>query len=534
MKTKKRSLPLIIMLVFLLVVAGCSQNSNNTTKENNQNQSDEKTSESSEPKMGGKLIAGMGADVTQLDAHIAGVASDRIPLLHMQETLVTVDDGSNIKPLLASEWEVLNDGASYKFKLREGVKFHNGKEMTAEDVKYSMERFVKVSPRIGEFPIKTITIENPYTIQIDLEGPNGAFLAALANPFVPAVIMPANIEEDQGGKINNPIGTGPYQFVEWVPGQSFTMKRFDDYQVIEGETVGFGGKKVAYFDEVVLRTMADPAVRVSALESGEIQFASDIPPNEFQRLSNNQELKTYNVQSLAWGIILMGFKKPPMDNDKLRKAVSYAVDIEEITNAALLGTAEPSPSSVSKQMTAWFTKAHEEHTPYDKEKAKELIKESGYNGEKIVITASKAYQHHERSAVVLQQQLKDVGLNVEIEFLDWPTWQSTRWNTGDYNIILSHITPRPDPSAIYYSYLHSKFNANGYNNAELDALLQKGLQSVDQEERKKIYEEIHKLIVDDVPWISTYALPTIEATQGIEGYNGWPYGYPRFWNVWFQ
>jgi peptide/nickel transport system substrate-binding protein len=238
------------------------------------------------------------------------------------------------------------------------------------------------------------------------------------------------------------------------------------------------------------------------------------------------------VQSLAWGVILMGFKKPPMDNALLRQAIAHAVDIKEITNVALYGHGQVATSSISNLMTEWFTEVHKQINEYNPELAKQLIKQSGYNGEKIVITASKAYQHHERTAVLLQQRLKEVGLNVEIEFLDWPTWLSTRWATGDYNIIISHITPRPEPSAVYYSYLHIKYNQNGYNNPKMDELLDNGLNTVDPAERKKIYEDVHKEIIRDVPWISTYAVPTLEASQGIDGYKGWPYAYPRFWNVW--
>ncbi|MCZ8511522.1 ABC transporter substrate-binding protein [Paenibacillus filicis] len=476
----------------------------------------------------------MGADITQLDAYKSGVASDRIPLFHMQETLVAVDDDSNFVPMLAGKWEVLDNGATYRFYLRKGVKFHNGKEMTAEDIEYSLKRYMQVSPRKGEFPIKDFVTEDPYTIKLVLDKPSGGFLAALANPFYPAVIMPKGMVEEQGGTVKNPIGTGPYQFVEWVPGQSMTMKKFPDYSPVDGNLSGLGGKKIAYADRIVLRIMTDPAVRINALQSGEVNFITDVAANQFKGFENNNKIQTYNVPSLSWGMIEFGAKKPPFNNVLMRQAAAYAINTKEITNVAFYGLAKEATSPVSPLLKNWFTDVHKTPNEYNPEKAKELLKQAGYNGEKIVISASKAYQHHERSAVTLQQELKAVGMNVEIEWLDWPTWLSTRRNTGDFNILITHNTPRPDPTSVYRTELYGKSNVNGFNFPEIDSLLDKAATSIDQQERVNLVGQIQKLVSDQKPFISTYALPGLEASQGIDGYKGWSYNYPRFWNVWLK
>lgn len=531
----------IFVLLSLQVLTACSNNTGISNSNSSSNKSDNSATPAAEPKKedgasstpttGGTIIVAMGADVTQLDAYKSGVASDRIPLFHMQETLVAVADDSSIIPLLAKEWEILDNATTFRFKLRNGVKFHNGKEMTAEDVEYSLKRYMEVASRKSEFPIKEFVIEDPYTIKLVLEQPSGGFLAALANPFFPAMIIPKGLAEEQGGEIKDPVGTGPYQFVEWVPGQSLKIKKFEGYSPAEGEMNGLGGTKIAYADEIVFRTMTDPAVRINALESGEVNFIGDVAANEFKRLEKSDKIQTYNEPSLSWGMIEFGAKKSPFNDVQLRKAAAYAINTEEITNVAFYGTAQLATSPVSTLMKSWFTDAHKTPNEYNLEKAKELLKQSGYNGEKIIISASKAYQHHERSAVTLQQQLQAAGFKVEIEFLDWPTWLSTKRKTGDFNILITHNTPRPDPSSVYRTELYSTSNVNGFNFPAVDELLDKVSVSSDNQERASLIGEVQKIVLDEAPFISTYALPGLEASQGMNGYKGWAYNYPRFWNV---
>lgn len=534
------SMLLIFVLLSLQVLTACSSTSNNSKNDNSTAPAVEPKKEStpskeestpSTPVTGGTIIVAMGADVTQLDAYKSGVASDRIPLFHMQETLVAVGDDSSILPLLAKEWEISDDSTTFRFKLRSGVKFHNGKEMTAEDVEYSLKRYMEVASRKGEFPIKEFVIEDPYTIKLVLEKPSGGFLAALANPFFPAMIIPKGLAEEQGGEVKNPVGTGPYQFVEWVPGQSLKIKKFEGYSPVEGEMNGLGGTKIAYADEIVFRTMTDPAVRINALESGEVNFIGDVAANEFKRLEKSDKIQTYNEPSLSWGMIEFGAKKAPFNDVQLRKAAALAINTQEITDVAFYGTAQLATSPVSTLMKSWFTDDHKTPNEYNLEKAKELLKQAGYNGEKVIISASKAYQHHERSAVTIQQQLQAAGFKAEIEFLDWPTWLSTKRKTGDFNILITHNTPRPDPSSVYRTELYSKSNVNGFNFPVVDELLDKVSVSSDDKERASLIGQVQKIVLDEVPFISSYALPGLEASQGMNGYKGWAYNYPRFWNV---
>ncbi|MED4582303.1 ABC transporter substrate-binding protein [Brevibacillus choshinensis] len=525
---------LVLMLVW--VTAGCGGNvaSNNLAGQTSDKPADTQAS-SGTPKPGGTLIVGTSADLTKLDLHSSTVLSDRIPLLHVQEMLVTIDEKMNIIPLLAEKWETSQDGKTVTFPLRKGVTFHNGKEMKSEDVKYSIERFMKVAARKGEFSmVESIESKDDFTVVFHLKEPSGVFLASLANPYNPAVIMPKGIAEEQKDNIVTPIGTGPFQFVKWEQGKQLVLKRFDKYVPAAGETSGFGGAKKPYVDEVVFKPISEASVRLTALETGEIDLATDILPKDVKRLSTSKELVLSQETSMNWGYLFFGFKKPPFDNLKMRQAVAYAINKKEIVDVATWGLGKVASSPVYPE-TEWYSDAHAADYQQDLEKAKQLLKEAGYNGEKITISTAKAYDHHQKAAMTIQGQLKKIGMNVDVEILEWASFISERANAGDYHLAVSHITPRPDPNQIYYAYTHSKSNFNGYKNPKMDELLEKGLATVDQKQRKEIYNDVQKLLREDLSFMSTYYYPVIEAHQAyLKGYIPWSAGYPRLWNVWLD
>lgn len=535
---KFRMFALLAMVLMLAwVTAGCGGSASSTPQAGSENGSANTPSPETPgtPKEGGKLTVGVSADLTKLDLHGSTVLSDRIPLLHVQEMLVTIDEKMNIIPLLAEKWETSEDGKSVTFTLRKGVPFHNGKEMKAEDVKYSIERFMQVAARKGEFSmVDAIEAKDDYTVVFQLKQPSGVFLASLANPYNPAVIMPKGIAEEQGGTITNPIGTGPFQFEKWEQGKQLVLKRFDKYASPDGETSGFGGAKKVYVDEVVFKPISEATVRVTALETGEIDLATDILPKDLKRLESIDGIISAKETSMNWGYLFFGFKKPPFDNLKMRQAVAYALNKQEIVDVATWSLGKVASSPVYTE-TEWYSEVHAKDYQQDLEKAKQLLKEAGYNGEKIVISTAKAYDHHQKAALTIQSQLKKIGMNVEVEIMEWASFIAERSNSGDYQLSVSHITPRPDPNQIYYAYTHSSSNFNGYKNPKMDELLDKGVLTVDQKERKEIYNQVQDQLREDLSFTATYYYPVIEAHRSyLKGYQSWSAGYPRLWNVWID
>lgn len=525
---------LILFVILVFSLAACSQNNQESSKPQNTASDSGNDTADSETKSGGTLTVATGADLTKLDLHTSTVLSDRIPLLHVQEMLVTIDENMKIIPMLAKDWEISEDQNTFTFHLREGVKFHNGNEMKAEDVKYSIERFIEYAPRSAEFSmVDSIEVMDDYTVAFHLKSPSGVFLGSLANPFNPAVIIPKG-EGANGEEIKNPIGTGPFQFDKWEQGKQLVLKKFDNYKSIEGEPTGFGGEKVAYVDEIVFKPISEASVRLTSLETGEVDVVLDVLPNDYDRLKQKQNVVVAMKPSLNWGMLQYGMNKPPFDNPDMRKAVAYALNKQEIVDVATRKLGEPAPSAVFPE-TEWFSDVHANDYEQDIEKAKELVKKAGYDGEPIVISTSTAYDHHEKTALVMQSQLKKIGLNVEIEALEWASFISDRWVTGDYHLLNGHITPRPDPNQIYYAYLHSSTSYNGYKSEKMDSLLEQGIKEVDMSKRKEIYNDVQSLLQEDLSFSSLYYYPVIEAhSPKIKGYETWSAGYPRLWNVWIS
>ena len=239
------------------------------------------------PQSGGTLRLSMNVDIKSLDPHQIGWQNHEV-LRQIYEGILAVDDGFGIIPGLAHKWEVSDDGLVYTFHMRKGVKFHNGKVMTADDVKATLDRLTVSSIKSKFETIAKTEVTGPYRVTVTLSRPTATFLINLASPHTVGV-MPREEIERQGDNIQHPVGTGPFAFVEWIPDRHVKLKRFADYWGGEGETTGTGGKKTAYVDEVIFRPMTERAVRVSALEAGDIDLVA-IPSAERQRLSTNPNL----------------------------------------------------------------------------------------------------------------------------------------------------------------------------------------------------------------------------------------------------
>ncbi len=477
------------------------------------------------------LRVGTSVDAVSLDVHTSGAVADRIPLHHVLETLVTINDEYEVVPLLASSWETNDAGTEYVFHLRSGLKFHDGTDLTSADVVYSFERFLQISPRRNEFTaVASVTADDDFTIRVSLREPSAPFLSAVANPHLALAIFPEGMVEAQGGSITHPIGTGPFEFVEWIPDVRYRIKRFSGYQAIGDSPDGFGGNKTGLVDMIDFIPMIDTDMRINALEAGEIDFATDIPPDQVIRLANLPGIQTHSISSATWGIMYIGHEYAPTDDRNFRLAVAHAIDKEELADVAFWGTSSAATSAIPEE-SAWYSDVHATDNAYDPELARQYLAQSTYDGSQIVLPTTSAYEYIERTVIVLSQQLNAVGIRTRLEPLEWAAYVN-RITEGNLNILVVRQLPRPDPHITYSALLHSSVSLTKYNNPEMDELLEKGATESDFTARKAIYEAIYRLILEDVPFITLYWQPVTEAhATGLEGYVPNGYGYPRFWGV---
>src|SRR5690606_2207074 len=278
-------------------------------------------------------------DIANVDLHLTTNYDDRLPLLNVLEFLIGIDENGAPAPVLAEDWVWSDDGMTLTVNLRQGVMFHNGNEMTSEDVKYSLDRVRTEGPRSSEFgQVSDIVAVGACAVDIVLSEPTAALLGALANPIAPAVIIPAGEAERQGGTITTPVGTGPFRFVEWLPDQYLRIARFEDYAVDDRPTSGFAGRREALVDEVVFRPITEATVRAAALANGEVHIADALAYPDYDRRQGHPDVVVEMVPSATFGDVRFGFKQGPFADDlNLRLAVAMVTNKEDLVEALTWG-----------------------------------------------------------------------------------------------------------------------------------------------------------------------------------------------------
>ncbi len=483
------------------------------------------------------LEVGFNVQPETLDPHLSNTSATNDIARHIFEHLVAFDENNEVAPLLAESYEEAEDGKSITFHLRKGVKFHNGKEMTADDVVASMERWRSLSGKAIAFLSDSEFVkEDEYTVVLKMDKPMtiAKYIVAMSMTF--AAIMPDEVIEEskEGTTVNEFIGTGPFEFVEWKQDQHVKLVKFEDYQSPSGETSGLVGKREALVDELTFHFVQDPSTRTAGIQSGEYDIAMSVPNDNVEQLKKDPNVKV-NVEtigSLGFLTSIFNKKKGLFAEQKARQAVNLAVNKEDVMLSAYSGEDFfiLNHGLVPETSKNWYSDAGiEEYNDYDPERAKQLLQEVGYNGEPIRIIATRDYEDHYNSGIVLQEQLQKIGMNVELEVYDWPTLLEKRTDENAYDIYMMSFLNPTDPTQIQY--LDSRYNFPGWTDHPVfDELLDELAAAPTQEEAKEIFDAIQAE--------SWEYLPIIKYGEYIRGQamrknisNFRFFHSPIFWNV---
>ena len=486
------------------------------------------------PQPGGTLRVSMDVDIKSLDPHQIGWQNHEV-LRQVFEGILAVDDGFGVIPGLAHQWEISDDGLIYTFHLRKGVKFHNGNEMTAEDVKATLDRLTVSAIKSKFETIAKTEVTGPYQVTVTLSQPTATFLINLASPHTVGVMPKAEIDK-QGDNIQHPVGTGPFAFVEWVPDRHVKLKRFDAYWGGEGESTGTGGQKTAYVDEVAFMPMTERAVRVSALEAGDIDLGF-VPSAERERLATNPNLVIVGTGPTFefWNFWFNCKEGSPFADINLRKAFAHAVNKQEMLLATTGGPGvivnSPFPS-----FSFWYTESHspEAGPTYDPAKAKAYLAKSAYKGEPITIITSKGYPAMDKQAVVAQAQLKQVGIETELEYHDWSSLFD-KYKSGDFDVVSYGYGSHADPDFFYYARMLSTNTFNGWGSPELDKLVVAARSTTDLEKRKALYDQAQQILNAELPLLFTFSEEYFYGHgKKVHGFKPWGAVFLRLWDVWIE
>ena len=433
-------------------------------------------------------------------------------LFNVYEGLLKPDSQGNNIPAVAESYTVSEDLMTYTFKLRDGIKFHNGKNVTADDVKYSIDKFAGISdgsePLVSAFSvIEEVNIIDDKTVDVVLNTPDTDLPTYLA--MVSAAIIPKDNENPD----TVAIGTGPYKYVSRSPQENVICEAFDDYW----------GEK-ANIKNVTFKVEANADSIVMDLLGGSIDFYARLTIDQVKQL--NDEFSVYEgTMNLVQALYLNNNVKP-FDDVRVRQALSYATDVDEILDITAEGKGTKIGSSMFPAFGKYYDESLSELYPTDIEKAKELLKEAGYeNGFNMTITVPSNYQPHIDVAQVLAEQYKKIGVNAEIQLVEWNSWLSDVYTGRDFESTVIGV----DASYLAASALLSRFEstaANNFINFKSDAYdkaYNKTLTTADDDERTALYLECEKILADEAANVYIQDLPEyVVLNKKFTGYEFYP------------
>ncbi|MDO4509983.1 MAG: ABC transporter substrate-binding protein [Lachnospiraceae bacterium] len=460
-----------------------------------------------------EIVVGIPQDLEDsLDPHKALAAGTKEILFNVYEGLLKPDSQGNNIPAVAESYTVSEDLMTYTFKLRDGIKFHNGKNVTADDVKYSIDKFAGISdgsePLVSAFSvIEEVNIIDDKTVDVVLNTPDTDLPTYLA--MVSAAIIPKDNENPD----TVAIGTGPYKYVSRSPQENVICEAFDDYW----------GEK-ANIKNVTFKVESNADSIVMDLLGGSIDFYARLTIDQVKQL--NDEFSVYEgTMNLVQALYLNNNVKP-FDDVRVRQALSYATDVDEILDITAEGKGTKIGSSMFPAFGKYYDESLSELYPTDIEKAKELLKEAGYeNGFNMTITVPSNYQPHIDVAQVLAEQYKKIGVNAEIQLVEWNSWLSDVYTGRNFESTVIGV----DASYLAASALLSRFEstaANNFINFKSDAYdkaYNKTLTTADDDERTALYLECEKILADEAANVYIQDLPEyVVLNKKFTGYEFYP------------
>jgi len=497
-------------------------------------------------KMGGVLVFGRSGDSVGLDPARETDGESFYASTAVFDTLVEfVPGGTAVKPALAESWEVSEDGKSFTFHLREGVKFHDGTDFNADAVVFSFERqFKEDHPYYDLGPWKywgymdmdnivdEVVAVDEYTVRFDLKKPEAPFIANLAMDFA-AIVSPAAVEKYGEDFKNNPVGTGAFKFVSWTKDSDIVFDRNPDYW-----------DAPVYLDRLILKVIPDATSRWLALQKGEVDLIDFPSMEDIPAMKEAEDIQVIQQAGLNVGYLALNTEKKPYDSKLVRQAMNYAIDKSEIIEGVFGEAGQPAKNPIPPGM--WSYNDDIEPYPYDPEKAKELLAEAGYpNGFETEIWAmpvARPYNPNARKiAEIMQAQLAKVNVDVEIVTYEWGTYLS-KTDMGEHQAaMLGWTGDNGDPDNFLWLLLSEPAaqlpagNIALWKNAEFTELCSEAKQISDQEKREELYRKAQVIFHEEAPWVPiAHSVVTVPAKDYVKNFKIYPTGKRVFKHVWLE
>ncbi len=497
-----------LLLVLTVVLCGCGDGKEGTGA-NTAGPTTASDDTQGEPKYGGNIVVGIQQDLDSLDPHLAVGAGTMEVLFNMFEGLVKPNREGDLVPAVAESYDVSEDSTVYTFKLRSGVTFHNGAPVTAEDVKYSVERCAGILSEDGKplqdglEAVKEVNIKDASTVEVVLSEGDSEFISCLT-----VAILPKDYKE-QAAK---PVGTGPFCFVSYTAGQNIVMKKNENYWQ----------KGVPYLDQVEFRVVANTDSVLMDMKAGAIDLYPYLTDAQAKELDNMDIL--YGTSNLVQALYLNNAKEP-FNKKEVRQALCYAIDRQMILDMVAGGKGTLIGSNLYPGLKSYFNADIVNTYPHDTEKAKELLAQAGYpNGFEFTVRVPSNYQFHMDTAQVIVEQLKEIGVTMKIDAIDWNTWVSDVYAGRNFEATVIGVDSTLAPKDLMLRY-QSEYGKNmcNYKSDEYDEVLAKAIATIKQDEKETLYKQAQKILADDAASVFLQDPAKLVAVgKNVKGYEFYP------------
>jgi peptide/nickel transport system substrate-binding protein len=438
----------------------------------------------------GELIIGKGQEAVGLDPAMETAASSIDLIMVVYERLVEFDDAGEPQPMLAESWEMPDD-LTYIFTLRSDVTFHNGQPLTAADVKHTFDRILDEetgSPWTSQFtPVEEIEATDDLTVTFRLNAPYGPLLAAMASSY--ASIVPADESLDLQAEM---VGTGPFMLESWEQDTETVMVPYGGYWIPDEPQV----QRLRY------RILPDESARLAAVRTGEIHITAIADPLTVESAGQSEGVRVIEQETTDYYLLGFNTAEAPFDDPKVRRALSLAIDRQAIVDAVFFGRGQVT-GPIVPTLGEWAQPVEQlPNYTVDRDRARELLEEAGHGDLSFTIVVGALYQEFVNIALVIQDQLSEIGVTVELDQVEWGTFID-RWRERDFQSFVSFNGSGNDPDrALYPAFItDGSVNAFQFSDEGVDRMLESGRTTTDPEARRSIYQNIEIALTEAAPVI---------------------------------
>ena len=432
------------------------------------------------PVPGGSVVYGMTQDLASLDPHVDTDAGTRDVVFNLYEGLVKPTSDGGFIPAVASDYIISDDAKTYTFTLRDGITFHDGTPVTVEDVKYSIDRYAEIQGESSAFSslVDSVEVQDDKTLVVNLKESYSEFL-----PMMTIAIIPQSNEDPAG----NPIGTGPFKYVSYTPGQNLELEKYD----------GYWQEGVPSLDSVEFKFIADVDTAFVELQAGTIDILKYLTSAQAETLGDD-----YNIVQGSMNLVhamYLNSAYEPLSKTEVRQALCYAVDRDAINNFIFGGKSHIIGSHMIPAMSKYYEPEAETVYSYDPEKAKELLADAGYaDGFDLEITVPSSYSQHVDSAQIIADELSQVGINVTLNQVEWSTWLQDVYKGGNFQATVIGFDGTLAPSDWLKKYVTDDAkNFMHYSNTEYDDVFNTAYTTVDDDVKVENYKKAQMILAED-------------------------------------